>query len=531
MKNKSILKKIAVVFSLAALIISCDPYEGTLTPAYDGLPIASLLEADSAKQYSLWIDLLRHANLYNAMNLSDNYTAFVPTNDAMNGFLQKNGISKVTDIPVEEAKYLVRYHTIRGKVIQQSLFENGLIADTTATGDQLTIEIRSGGLSAIYVNGEARIVKLDVKATNGIIHTLESVLTPVTETVWQKMEKPGFSIMKEALLRTGFNTTLNTIFVSEWNPKLNQNTLKKRSFTFFAVPDAVFAGNGINNIDGLLVFLGEGNTDYSSAGNKLYQYVAYHTLDIQLDMAALSTFPGGESSKNIQTMAANQLLNVSLVSESIRINSNVSITKNNIATKNGVVHEVNNVMPVTTPPQTNVIWELTDYADVAALLSSVYRKVGSSTVTTSILPGEVQSYTWEAIPSDRNNRAVRYLVRGTSDNMYEQLVNNDCLVLDLGLYGWVEMNTPTIIAGTYNMSVVYHSRPGTSPTGKFITIFDGNTIGSEIATHGASAIKAEMKSTYLGRVVFTETTTHKLRLLAADTTPLYIDYIKFERVN
>ena len=231
-----------------------------------------------------------------------------------------------------------------------------------------------------------------------------------------------------------------------------------------------------------------------------------HTLDIQLDMAALSTFPGGESSKNIQTMAANQLVNVSLVSESIRINSNVSITKNNIATKNGVVHEVNNVMPVTTPPQTNVIWELTDYADVAALLSSVYRKVGSSTVTTSILPGEVQSYPLEAIPSDRNNRAVRYLVRGTSDNMYEQLVNSDCLVLDLGLYGWVEMNTPTIIAGTYNMSVVYHSRPGTSPTGKFITIFDGNTIGSEIATHGASAIKAEMKSTYLGKVVFTETT-------------------------
>jgi hypothetical protein len=103
--------------------------------------------------------------------------------------------------------------------------------------------------------------------------------------------------------------------------------------------------------------------------------------------------------------------------------------------------------------------------------------------------------------------------------------------LSLGLYGWVEMKTPAIIAGTYEMSVVYLSRPSTIQHGRFITIFNGNQIGSEIATHGASAIKAEMRSTSLGRVTFSETTTHTLRLLAADNAALYIDYIKFERVN
>jgi uncharacterized surface protein with fasciclin (FAS1) repeats len=525
------MKKLLIIpLLILAVFFSCDPYEGTITPAFKGLPISSLLEKDSAK-YSQWVGILKNSDLFNTLNLSANYTCFVPNDSAVTEYLKRNSYASINDIPVAEAKYLVKYHTIKGKIYQQSLFENGVIPDTTATGDFLTIEMRGGGLNAIYVNGEAHIAKLDIIATNGVIHVVDDVLTPVTETIWQKMEKPEYSIMKEAIQATGYNQLLNTIFANELNPTTGQYAQRKKSYTFFAVPNDVFAAKGITNFEGLKSTLGVTETNYADKTNGLNRYVAYHILGLSSDLALLSTFPANETSKNIQTLAENQLINVTLLGDNVKLNSSVSLRKYNINTKNGVLHEVDDVMPVVVPAQTTVRWELTDYSDVASLFASTYRKIGTSTVTSAIKKGEVTSYNWEATPSDKNNNAVKYLVRGQSDNTYVDLINNDCLVLELGLYGWVEMITPTIIAGKYNMKVVYLSRASSTQNGKFIAIFDGNNMGSEIATHGASAIKAEMRTSSLGQVTFTETTTHKLRLLAADNVALYIDYIIFEKVN
>ncbi len=526
------MRKISILISvlLIALYSCVDPFEGEITPAFEGLPVANLLAKDTTGTYTQWVKILENTDLFNTMNLDDNYTCFVPNDSAVQNYLQKNNWMSVDEIPVATAKYLVKYHTIRGKVIEQSLFDNGAIADTTATGDQLTIQIRGGGLNAIYVNGEAHIHKFDIKATNGIIHELDDVITPVTETIWEMMEKNGYSIIKEAISLTGYSQTLNTVFVNETNPNTGVAVQKKMSYTFFAVSDQVFSQKGIQSLADLCNVLGEPNTEYTNPGNKLNQYVAYHILAQQLDYNSLSTFPSASSAQNIQTMAANQLINVSLVSDNIVINSNISFVKYNVTTKNGVLHEINDLMVVKTPPQVNVSWELTDFSDLAALFTG-YRKLGESTSTSYISKGDISSINWEAIPSDNNNVAVGYLIRGKSDETYSQLVNYDAIVLNLGTYGWAEFTSPTIIAGKYNVSIFYLSRAAVTPNGKISAVLDGNPLGSEIATHGASAIKTEMRSANLGVVSFNETTTHKFKLLASDNASTVIDYIKFEPVN
>lgn len=74
----------------------------------------------------------------------------------------------------------MRYHTIASHQYTSSDFSDGMFPDSTASGDYLSLDMRDGGLEAMYINNEARIKRLNTMTTNAVIHTLESVLTPVT---------------------------------------------------------------------------------------------------------------------------------------------------------------------------------------------------------------------------------------------------------------------------------------------------------------------------------------------------------------
>ena len=527
------MNKLAIITLLFALLYACvDPYENNITPAYEQYPIATYMQIDSS--YTQWVALLKYTDLFNTMNLGANYTCFVPTDSAMNLFLQQKGIGSVKELDFDQAVYLVKYHTIPGAKYPQSLFDNGVMADTTATGDYLSIDIRAGGLNSIYINEEARIKILDIEATNGIIHVIDKVLTPVTETIWQTIDNSAYSIFKEAVELTGYADLLNTTTVSQANSETGSSLHLKKYFTLFAVPDEIYQNYSITSVNDLINLVEETGNNYTEPDNMLNKYIAYHILNQQLDFAALATFNNG-TSKNIQTLATNELINISEGDEQLLINDvdslgtyTTTIVKENVSTKNGVIHDVSTPMVIVSPPMTTVQWELTDYSDLASLFSTVYRK---STVTSTygnyIVPGEVNCYKWAAIPSSNDEKSVAYLVANKNDAVAYEMVNYDCLYLDLGLYGWVEMQSPSIIKGTYTMKISYYSLAAATEVGKFLVIWDNNYIGSEISTHGKSTTKTQIAETTIGEVTFDETTTHTLRILAGDDRSIYLDYIEF----
>lgn len=531
------MKKIILYILLSLVVFSCaDPFEDNITPAYTRYPAATWLRMES--RFSLWTGLLVHTNLFNTMNLGANYTCFVPDDGAMGRYLQKKGVSKISDLPLEEARYLVKYHIIAGKVYSQSQFDNGVIPDTTATGDFLSIVIREGGLNAIYVNDEARISQLDVEVTNGIIHVLEDVLTPVTQTIWGKMNQQGYSVMRDAVERTGYSGLLNSTTVTEINPGTGMAIQSKKYFTFFAVPDEIFRSKGINQLSDLLVMLGESDTDYTNPDNELNRFVAYHILNQQLDFDMLASFPENVTSKNIATLAENQLINVSETGKELFLNyskesgTHISIVDDNISTKNGVIHTISDLMLIATPPVTTVTWELTDYADIASLVSNIYRKSGVSATTFRYFdPGEITTLTWSAIPSSKNGNSVAYLIANKNDATRYEMLNYDCLYLELGLYGWIDLKTPAIIKGNYQIKVTCYSMASSKKSGKFMIILDNEYVGGEIATHGVSTTKTQIVTTTAGSVTFPQTTTHKVRILAGDNSGIYIDRIVFEPVK
>jgi uncharacterized surface protein with fasciclin (FAS1) repeats len=519
------MKNIVILFILSvSLLFSCK--DKNINEAYiamEDMPAASFMKANPDK-YSLWVDLLDYTDMFNTINLNANYTCFVPSNDAMNAFLATKGITSVRSLDLDFAKTLVKFHTIAGNKITQSEFPIGDISDTTATGDKLSIDIREGGINSIYVNDEALITDPDIEVPNAVIHVLDKVLTPVTESVWDKVNVSGFSIFKTAIQQTGYDAILAN---------------RANKFTLFAVPDSIFTRAGINDFATFVTYLGAGS-DYTSLTNLLNKYVAYHIVSQQMSYVDMSTFTDSKRSKNINTLAANELFNLKDVSGTLLINYNsvskkgIGFVKLNTKCKNGIIHSVNDIMPVITPQLAIIQWEFTDYAEIANLFSSVYRVTTlSSASTKTIAAGDVTCYNWQSIPEDNKSTVIKYFVSETGTSARSSALNHDYLLLDkIGLYGWIQMQTPAILKGSYTMKLAYYSPNATTPSGYLLFILDGKILGSQISIIGNNSTTATyVNSKVISTITFDSTTSHTLRILAGDKASVYLDYIAFEPIN
>lgn len=525
------MRKICFLILWSVLFFACkDPHMDTpYTDNISNFPAATFMANDTTLRVAMWVDLLRHADMFNTLNLQANYTCFVPDNNAMQQFLKDKGYNSVSQISVEEARLLIRFHTIPGARYSSISFNEGLMPDSTATGDYLSTSFTEDG-GRVLLNEEGVIIRT-LRVTNGYIHILNRVLTPVTETIWDKLMHPEFSIMREAFILTGHDQMLNTITSTELTGTGLAVTRRFR-YTLFAVPNQVFQSAGITNVTQLVNHLGAGS-DYDKPANALHRFMAYKLLNQQHSFAELSFFAETDRvrSKNYNTMAVNQLINVSENNRAIFINWNrtaltgVRLTRININCKNGVMHYVDDIMPVRTPAPTTVRWELTNYPELSFI--SFYRRTAiASTQQRVINQGDVTSYRWLAVPESRVG--LTYELSNRNDAVKIRALNGDYLLLSLGTFGWVEMTTPTIIAGRYSIFLEHFNPRASEAGGKLMFIINGQYIGGQIATTGASrTVDQFMTNTRIGEITFTETVTHTLRILAGDNATSFLDCIRF----
>jgi uncharacterized surface protein with fasciclin (FAS1) repeats len=524
------MKKILYILVITAIgFTACvDPYAGdsSLIKDVNALPTASYLEKTDSLNVSMWVELLKYTDLYNTLNLAANYTCFVPTNAAVQNYLAANGLQKVSDINKDLATTIVKYHTIKGAAYSAVSFEEGVMPDTTATGDYLsTTFLENGG--AVQINLESTIQKT-VKTNNAYVHIVNRVLTPVTQTLWEKLQNGKFTILSQAIEAVGFKDKLNTV-----SELINNITYKSR-YTLFAVSDSIYNSIGIQNLQQLKDSL-RATGDFTAPENALNKYVFYHLLNQQISYATMAGFAQTDTkrSKNYSTMAANELMNVSEVAKVLYINYNTTTKKGvkllqiNRNCKNGVMHYIDGLMPVVTPKPTTVQWEFTDYPILASTLSK-YRTAGlTSNYTAYLDPKIITSYNWLSVPASR--AGLYYVIANKNDAQFYKALNYDYLRLDLGIYGWVEMTTPAIMAGTYKLTIEHYNPLATEAQGKIWFIIDGAYYGVQVATRGASKTASNFTKTQIGTgtITFSTTKTHKVRILAADSYVSDLDCLTF----
>ncbi len=126
--------------------------------------------ASAAGGFTTLLTLAKQAGLVGALSGPGKLTVFAPTDAAF------KKVPKATLAKLGKNRALLRrvllYHVVKGSVPAAKVV--GLRSAKTLAGP--AVRIRVDG-KIVRVN-QARVIKTDVKATNGIIHVVDSVLIP-----------------------------------------------------------------------------------------------------------------------------------------------------------------------------------------------------------------------------------------------------------------------------------------------------------------------------------------------------------------
>jgi len=125
--------------------------------------------AVAAGSFNTLATALSEAGLIETLKGDGPFTVFAPTDDAFAKVPEADFKALLAD--KEKLKAVLTYHVVSGKVMAADVVK--LNSATTVQGSDLAI---STGES-VMVN-DAKVVKTDIKSSNGVIHVIDSVLMP-----------------------------------------------------------------------------------------------------------------------------------------------------------------------------------------------------------------------------------------------------------------------------------------------------------------------------------------------------------------
>ena len=128
--------------------------------------------AVSAGSFNTLVAAVQAAGLVDALKSEGPFTVFAPTDDAF-AKLPKGTLQSLLK-PENKALLtsILTYHVVPGRVMAADVVK--LTKARTVQGSDATIQVREG---SVYVDG-ARVTATDIKAGNGVIHVIDSVIIP-----------------------------------------------------------------------------------------------------------------------------------------------------------------------------------------------------------------------------------------------------------------------------------------------------------------------------------------------------------------
>ena len=172
MKKISTVVAVAVVVGavgMAQAVASSCSSSHTTAASKSGKTIVSV--AQGSDQFKTLVAALSAADLVNVLQGDGPFTVFAP-NDAAFAKLPTGTVENL--LKPENKDQLVavlKYHVVPGKVMAADV-RSGQVA--TVQGQKVDIEVKSDG---VFVDN-ARVIKTDLLADNGVIHVIDSVILP-----------------------------------------------------------------------------------------------------------------------------------------------------------------------------------------------------------------------------------------------------------------------------------------------------------------------------------------------------------------
>jgi len=453
-------------------------------------------------QYGEFAKLIELTGFTGILNLRGPYTVMVPTNEAMLEYYKEKNVTSLMDFTDAFRQSLIRNHIFGSLQETRDMFV-GAVRDTNALGDYLESEFKEAD---IYLNKTAKIIKHDLPVANGYIHVIDKVLDPVTKDIYTIISAdPAYRIFSEGLRLTGIKDTLQLIFIP-----YGRKTTRNR-FTVFAVPDTIYQRYGIRNVNDLITWCGASPDSLTSKMNSFYSYIEYHCLNGTFYLNYFWT-------RNLTVLSAENNISMTIDNQDYKINLD-TITKKytgfiipacNIPAKNGVIHTVNDLLPVFYPKPKAFYFETTDYPDLKQ--GDYYHKYymkwydGQNSFEKIKFQGDYLQY---------------YHI---SDPIGHGGILMDCDCLSMAGDWWIEITTPKITKGCYRISSNIWNGDPNYPC--FAVYIDGRKISEINATLSIGG-----SYMYLGEINWANSGEHKIKLVSTVAGRLFWDSVIFTPIT
>lgn len=131
--------------------------------------------AVSSKSLSTLVAALKAADLVDTLSGEGPFTVFAPTNDAF-AKLPKATLAKLLKPENKEMlKKILTYHVVPAAVTSKMLKSGQQVE--TVEGSKITVKIKG---KKVMINN-ATVLKADVAASNGVVHSIDTVIMPPTK--------------------------------------------------------------------------------------------------------------------------------------------------------------------------------------------------------------------------------------------------------------------------------------------------------------------------------------------------------------
>ena len=319
MKTQIIAITIAVLTYGASSAMACSGCGCTATPAStcsqsEQAKLTDIVHtAEHAKQFNTLLAALEAADLADALRGPGPFTVFAPTDKAFAALPAGTVESLLNPENKGTLQAVLKYHVVPGRVMSSQLmkFQNA----KTLQGSKLNLTLR--------VN-DARVIKPDIKTTNGVIHVVDRVIIPdgakpISGYAIKKAPAQTDKTIVETAMEVGqFKTLVAAIQAAGLADALGG----EGPFTVFAPTDAAFEKLPAGTVESLV---------QPENRAKLQAILKYHVLPAKLgsnDIVAAHT---------VKTLSGQKIYPSLMVDDA-------ALQIKNIYCSNGVIHVIDTVI-------------------------------------------------------------------------------------------------------------------------------------------------------------------------------------------
>lgn len=136
------------------------------------------------ESFATLVAAVKAADLVATLKSEGPFTVFAPTNDAFRKLPEGTVATLLKPENKDQLSKVLTYHVVAGKLMAEDVVNaitssGGSFTVKTVSGDELVASIIDGGVVLKDENGGMiKVTATDVKASNGVIHVIDSVLLP-----------------------------------------------------------------------------------------------------------------------------------------------------------------------------------------------------------------------------------------------------------------------------------------------------------------------------------------------------------------